>query len=175
VALFAASVMAAGGSWVLVLALALGAIGDLALSRPGERAFLVGMLAFSLAHLAYLVLLIAAGGGVESVMVLPSILMILFGISSEWWLAPHTGTLRWPVRGYVVIILAMGLAALGLPAGNIWALAGAMLFVLSDFILAIETFLLSPDHRLRRGLSYLVWITYICAQASLMLGLGPFV
>ncbi|HHL22192.1 MAG TPA: lysoplasmalogenase, partial [Aliiroseovarius sp.] len=41
---------------LLVVALVLSALGDLALSRPGERAFLAGLVAFAFAHVAYVVL-----------------------------------------------------------------------------------------------------------------------
>ena len=41
------------GLWPMALGLALGALGDFALSRRGQAAFLAGMAAFALGHLAY--------------------------------------------------------------------------------------------------------------------------
>ena len=45
--------LAPQGFWVIPLGLALGALGDLLLSRPSDRAFLAGMAAFAAGHLAY--------------------------------------------------------------------------------------------------------------------------
>jgi len=171
VALFALA-MLIEGHLVLAAALALGAVGDYALSRPGEKAFLAGMVAFALAHLAYVGLFVLAGADMAAAPWIGIGALVALGISTEVWLAPHTGALRWPVRGYVAIILAMGLSALALPAGMIWVKAGACLFILSDFILSIETFRLAPEHPARWALSKLVWITYIAAQAALTIGLG---
>ncbi len=63
-------------------------------------------------------------------------------VATEFWLAPHTGSLRWPVRFYVLVITAMGLSALTLPLGL--APLGAALFIVSDTLLAIDLFRLKP-------------------------------
>lgn len=173
VACFALSAWAGGGPWLLVAGLGLSAAGDFALSRPGERAFLAGMVSFALAHLAYIALILGAGVDLPGGRWPAMAGLLLLGVSTELWLAPHTGALRWPVRGYVVVILAMGISALGLPAGYGLAVAGALLFVLSDLILSVETFVLDDDHPARVLAGKLVWLTYIGAQIGLLMGLGP--
>ncbi len=172
VALFALAAVADGAPVMLAAALALSALGDLALSRPGRRAFLAGMIAFALAHLAYIALMIKAGAALPPP--LPALALILAALSTEIWLAPRTGALRWPVRAYVAVIAAMGLMALGLPGGYGPARAAALLFMLSDALLALETFVIGSGKgaradRLRAWLSRAVWITYIAAQAGFLL------
>lgn len=173
VALFCLAAWADGAPALLVAALGVSAAGDWALSRPGERAFLVGMVSFALAHLAYIALMLGAGAGGPGALWPLAGAVLALGASTEVWLAPHTGALRWPVRVYVVIIVGMGLAALGLPEGYALATAGALLFMLSDLILSVETFRMGAGHPARRWAGKLVWITYIAAQTGLLLGLGP--
>lgn len=52
-AAFAAAGVAGFADPVIIAALLLSALGDIALSRDGERAFLSGLVAFALAHVAY--------------------------------------------------------------------------------------------------------------------------
>jgi uncharacterized membrane protein YhhN len=156
------------GGLPLVCALAFGAVGDFALSRPGERAFLIGMVAFAVAHLAYIVLIGAAGFAPGPVWIA---VFVVLAASTEVWLRPRTGGLKWPVRGYVVVIAAMGLAAAGMPPGYALVKWGAALFILSDLVLSIGTFVLPQESRWQVVAGKTVWITYIAAQACLFLGL----
>ena len=172
VALFALAAFTEGAPWPLVAGLGFSAVGDFALSRPGQRAFLTGMLAFALAHLAYVVAMIGAGASLNAGLWPAILVMVLIGASTEFWLRPHTGALKWPVRGYVLIILVMAITALALPAIRHGALWGALLFVLSDLVLSIETFVLSQDDPRRKWAGKAVWITYIAAQIGLFWGLG---
>jgi uncharacterized membrane protein YhhN len=161
-----------GAPPAVVLGLALGAMGDFFLSRPSDRAFLAGMGAFAAGHLAYVAAFwtLGAGGGAP---VLAAILFGLLSLSTEVWLAPRTGALRWPVRGYVVVITLMGIAAFALPAGYGIARLGAILFVLSDLILALELFVLPDGSPVRPVLQRLLWLLYWSGQALILAGLLP--
>lgn len=172
VTLFAIAAAVEGAPTLLITGLALSAVGDFALSRPGSKAFLVGMIAFAAAHLAYIVVMLMLGAKLGMVQWPLIALLLGFGLSTEWWLRPHTGALKWPVRAYVGIILVMALVALGLPDTRSVALWGAVLFVISDLILSIETFVLKADDPRRKLAGKLVWITYIGAQIGLFWGLG---
>ena len=83
-------------------------------------------------------------------------------------MAGHTGHLQWPVRIYVVIIGAMGLAALTLPFG--WMVIGAALFIVSDVILAINLFRMSDTHHHRMKAGYAVWTLYVAGQVLILWG-----
>ena len=142
--------------FVLVAALALSAVGDLALSRAGERAFLIGLGSFAMAHLAFIITFVGQG---PFALNWPAALALLaLAASAEFWLIPFTGPMRWPVRIYILLICAMVLAAL--PVAPLLAL-GAALFMASDLILALRLF------RFRNGppvADYAVWLLYIGAQ-----------
>lgn len=176
VAALALSAWISGGPAMLVAALFLSALGDLALSRDGEAAFLYGLSSFALSHLVYILHMLALSGLMPwegfAQIPLAAIVLVAITVSTELWLIPHTGAMKWPVRAYVLIILTMGLSALTLPWAAWPAIIGAGLFTLSDLILSVELFRLGPDHRLTPVASKLVWITYIGAQAGLFWGLG---
>ena len=148
----------------LTVGLFLCLLGDLALSRPGERWFLAGMAAFAGGHVAYTVLFFQAGSlpGVTA----PGLALATFAALMGWALWSRTGGLRWPVTAYVAVILVMGLAALGLPPGRVGTIAAlaAGAFVASDAVLAAEMFLLAEGSRAKRLAPFAVWPLYLAAQ-----------
>ncbi|MGO4840388.1 lysoplasmalogenase family protein, partial [Rhizobiaceae sp. 2RAB30] len=77
--------------------------------------------------------------------------------------------LRLPIAIYVTAIFAMGLAAL--TTHSLAVIAGAILFMISDGILATERFLTAPSSPLRQPMHYAVWITYYAAQLLITLGI----
>lgn len=179
-ALLALAGIAGQAPGLIVAGLALGSAGDLALSRPGTRAFLAGMAAFALGHLAYVVAFVsrslelgglAFGPGRVALLGLLAVLLL----STEFWLAPRTGALRWPVRGYGLIIGAMAAAVILLPEnpGDRVLQAGAALFLLSDTLLAIRLFVARGEPA-KQALGYAVWPAYWAGQALILWGSGPY-
>ncbi len=165
-----------GWFWLIPLGLALGALGDLLLAMGGVKRFLAGVAAFGLGHLAY------AGGflwrsgefgldglGIGEVLALAVLLTLL--VSTEVWLAPRTGELRQPVRGYVALIGLMGVAAVLLPAhpGQGVLRLGAGLFILSDLMLALQLFVVKSA-TWRRRLALTLWPAYWAGQALIAWG-----
>lgn len=167
VALLAVAGARAGAPGAIVAGLALGALGDLFLSRPGQGAFLAGMAAFALGHLAYAAQFWTTGGAPSA---LWAIVLGLLVLSTEGWLAPRTGALRWPVRAYALIIGLMAFAATG--HGLTWAVVGAFLFLLSDLLLSFDLFLL-PQGRARPVLRRTLWAAYWGGQALILFGMLP--
>lgn len=172
VALLALAALLAGAPLLLALALALCALGDLFLSRDGEGAFMAGVGAFAAGHLAYAVLFLTRDASdAARLLQMPGVavaaVLLLLGLVMARILAPRAGALKEPVLGYIPIILGMGAAALTLPAGS-WAFAAACAFMLSDAVLAAETFVLPADHPLRRVAPYAVWPLYWGAQAGFL-------
>jgi uncharacterized membrane protein YhhN len=160
------------GPLLLTAALALGAVGDAALAQRGERAFLAGLAAFLLAHLAYVVLFATRWQGWDIVtrepwrMALGLALLAVCAFMAVR-LRPAVGNaLRLPVTA---AILAMGLAALLVPGWGI--AAGAALFVASDALLATRKFLLAPEAAADPRLGWAVWASYYLAQALIALAL----
>ena len=169
VALLAAAALTAGGPFWLVAALMLGAVGDFCLSRHGERWFLGGVAAFALAHIAYIVLFQQVDGFdlaqvTQGWRATTALALVAFAVVMARLLWPRTGALRGAVMIYLCIIVAMGLAALGLPVAGL-AMLAALFFVISDAVLAAELFLIPKGHRAHFRTPYVVWATYWGAQA----------
>jgi uncharacterized membrane protein YhhN len=66
----------------------------------------------------------------------------------------------------------MGLAALGLPEARSLSLIAAILFIVSDTVLAFELFMLPEKSAARRATPYLIWVTYFAAQFLFFWDLG---
>jgi uncharacterized membrane protein YhhN len=163
-----------GGPLLLVAALALSAIGDAFLSRDGEKAFLGGLASFLAAHIVYVALFLKTGGGLELLSAQSwrgaiALAMAAFSIVMLAALWRRVGPqLRVPIAVYVAAILTMGLSAL--TTGNAWVIAGAVLFIASDGLLAAERFLLAAISPHRVWMRYAVWVLYYVAQLAITLG-----
>lgn len=167
---FALAAAVSFGSPAVILALVFSAVGDVALSRNGERAFLIGLIGFALAHLVYVGHFLSLSGGLTAP-VWGVAALVLLAASTELWLAPHTGTMKWPVRIYVTLITAMGVTALGLP-GMPLAVIGAFAFLASDTILAMQLFRMSDMSRWQRPASVALWLLYAGGQFAILAGAG---
>jgi uncharacterized membrane protein YhhN len=149
----------------LLVALGLSFVGDVALLGKSKPAFLVGLGAFLVAHLAYVATFLqlpgsVAAGGVALALLVPFVFAV-------WrWLGPHVGSLRRPVQAYVTAICAMTAAAAwasGAPGGALLP-AAAVTFVFSDLCVARERFV---HHGLENKLLGLP--TYFGAQVAFAL------
>lgn len=157
--------------WLLILALALCAIGDALLSRETDDTFMAGIGAFAAGHLAYIALFLThPASNAELIFDHPAIFwsLIILGIIMATLLTPRAGDLKIPVLAYIPIILGMGVTVLALPESGAlrWALPAALAFIASDLILATEKFLLPKDHPALKLTPYLVWPLYWGAQAG---------
>jgi uncharacterized membrane protein YhhN len=76
--------------------------------------------------------------------------------------------LRIPVAVYVAAILVMGISAL--TTDKVWVIAGAVLFIASDGLLATERFLLAAISPHRVWMRHAVWVLYYAAQLAITLG-----
>lgn len=146
--------------FVLSLALALSALGDFFLAlKDQQRFFLYGLGTFLAAHVVYLAAFLphasVPGGGALVAIIATLAAATAFLIV----LAPRLGKMKLPVIAYFTIIMAMTAAAWSIPNAS-WILgAGAVIFAVSDSLIAQRKFL-KPF----RGHHAAVWITYIAAQ-----------
>lgn len=169
--------LAAGAPMLLVLALALGALGDFFLSREGQGAFLKGVASFALAHAVYVALFAGLPGG-AGLMALSwprlggVVGLLALAASTPVWLLPHAGPLKAPVAGYVGIITAMGIAALHLAGDFSPAAIGAALFLGSDLILSVQLFRLRAGSLAYRAARQAVWPLYWGGQALIAFGVA---
>ncbi|MDA5558091.1 lysoplasmalogenase [Shimia sp. MMG029] len=158
------------GSSVVAFALVCSALGDFVLSRNGERPFLLGLGGFSLVHIAYSWHFWMLGGGALTVSFMLPVLVAL-ALSTEIWLSPHTGKLRWFVRFYVVLISLMGVSALALTTHAL-AMIGAVAFIVSDTLLAMQLFRMREESGLYPLTSVAIWGFYAAGQFLIVAGVG---
>jgi len=126
--------------WI-VAGLALGVVGDIALLGRSNRAFMIGLAAFLLGHLAYV-------GAIAQVVPppdwlaragIPALLPVAVAAGALVQLWPHLRSLRVPVILYVLAIVLMVIGALAV--GSQRLALGAILFFASDLAVAREKFL----------------------------------
>lgn len=117
--------------------------GDVFLMLPNDR-FIAGLVSFLIGHLCYIVAFTSVGGFYASVWgLLP---FLLYGIVIAAALLPYVaGPLKMPVITYILVILVMAWQALESwvqigQNGALLAVVGAILFVVSDSVLAIDRF-----------------------------------
>ncbi|WP_186827012.1 lysoplasmalogenase [Shimia ponticola] len=143
-------------------------LGDIALSKDGDRWFLLGIGAFALAHVFLIAVFFDLGVEIGAARIGGMIALVgLLGVMVPL-LWRYAGDLRGPVMGYVAIIFAMGIAGLMIASGDTrvdqTVLLGLALFVLSDTLLALQAFVATPSPRLQIPLSLAVWPTYYLAM-----------
>jgi uncharacterized membrane protein YhhN len=153
---------------LFVIALTLSLAGDVLLMLPNRKRFFpFGLGSFLLAHLAYipgLFLLGTATGGLVAGFVVAVVGGALVGRKVLPAVRHTDPSLTVPVIVYLMVILAMLVAASGtlLPL----AIAGAVLFCVSDAVLAFREFGTAGPHD-----GVVVMVTYHLAQALLVLSL----
>ena len=161
----------------LLTALVFSWIGDVVLlfSDKGEVYFIIGLVSFLLSHIAYIILFSKQlriysnrnkaifWVGITAIIVY---LMVMLAI-----LLPRLGDLKIPVIVYAIVLSTMLLFAFkgylkwNSPA-NIYILLGAVVFVSSDSILALNKF-----YEPLKFSSLLIMSTYITAQYLIVVGI----
>lgn len=137
VAIFAGALRSTYGK-VLLTGLMLSFLGDAFLIGDTQPAFLAGLAAFLLAHIAYVAAFVVNGVKLRW-MVAAGFPIIGIAVVILAWLAPHTPPeLTLPVQVYTAVISGMVIAAFGTRGkdGSILILVGALLFYLSDLSVA---------------------------------------
>ncbi len=122
--------------------LALSMLGDVLLIPKSKRAFLGGLVAFLLGHLAFA--LAFASRGLDLSRALAALAVVVVSSGLAWrWLSPHVeARMRAPVLAYVTVISSMVATAAGASAhaGGLVGLVGALMFYGSDLAVARERF-----------------------------------
>jgi alkenylglycerophosphocholine hydrolase len=130
-------------AWFVTGGVALSVIGDVALLSESNRAFMVGLAAFLLGHVAYVIAFLGVAVwsphvAVVAVIVLASTLLLLRAI----W--KGAAGMRGPTIAYAAVISTMVISAWGTVGGPLasapFAAVGAVLFYISDSSLALNRF-----------------------------------
>lgn len=153
---------------LLTAALLLSATGDVLLDW-NERFFIYGLIAFALAHIAYICLFVRhlrgglGRGGDRYALVAAT---LLYSGVLVWRVWPGLERLKVPVIIYVVVITVMVITAVLAPFTSQLIGFGAVLFLISDSLLGLNKFRQPIPFA-----GYLIWATYYLAQCGIAIGL----
>ena len=152
---------------LLGLGLAFGSLGDVLLDL-GEAMFPFGLGAFLLGHFVYIGLFWrnrpkpSRLGLFEKLMIAG---LALFAALMSAWLLPSTGMLAPAVAMYVGALTGMVVAAVAMQLPEKLVVIGAVLFLISDTILAVSRFKTPVP-----GRALLIWPTYYVGQLLIAVG-----
>ena len=117
-----------------------GSAGDIALATDYSLSFMIGLGFFLIGHLFYIACF-SRQWKFQPVRLIPAGLVMILSIGLSIALTPRLGGLTIPVYAYVFIITLMVIFAVfrGAPSPAVWI--GAVLFLLSDAIIAVQKFM----------------------------------
>ena len=153
---------------ILGLALGLSSVGDILLDINPDRLFVVGLGSFLLVHVIYSFLFLR--NHPRPLMVDTPLLMVLLPLGLYVgalcaWLLPSLGGLMIPVAIYMIAIATMVVTSILARFPTSSVMIGAILFLISDSLLAINKFKSSVPYR-----DLLVWSTYYAGQYAITIG-----
>jgi uncharacterized membrane protein YhhN len=164
------------GFWVLLFALLFCWFGDILLifTEKNELFFLLGLAAFLLGHIGYIIAFRKFSKNKVEGKEMPFVFYLaplLFAIGLLVLLFPKLGDMMVPVVAYATVISIMCMASLGRwhktnNGSFVFVLAGAVCFIISDALIAINKFYAPFELA-----SLLIMITYIKAQYLILVGL----
>lgn len=139
--------------------------------------FIGGLVTFLLAHIVYVIMNInfVNDGLSKIVFRWPSVIIVIYGLIVFSLLKPNLAELTIPVAIYISVICMMGITAFGRSGRSRdndfrWVMAGAILFMASDSILAFNKF-----NAPIANASIWVMTTYLAAQLLLVKGYKEFI
>jgi uncharacterized membrane protein YhhN len=158
-------------TWLIAAGLLLGLGGDVALMFRKDRPFLVGLILFLLGHLVYTVVWTVANGFHPQDLI-SAVVLLALSILVYIYLRPGLGSMQVPVICYVVVISLMVNRGISTFYGDYFSLTqawlisvGAILFWLSDLLLAINRF--------RRPLKWEPLGLFLYYGGQLLIALSP--
>jgi len=149
------------GKILIILALCFSAAGDILLE---QGFFIYGIGAFLIAQLNYATYFVRSWQSIKRRWPL-TVMLIAYVMLMAFILTPNLGDLQIPVFAYLIVIAFMGLLAVQSQLPFIWAVAGVLIFITSDSLIAIDRFL----HPIPMS-SYFIMITYYVAQWMIVTG-----
>ena len=163
------------GKILLVTGLFFSWAGDIFLMLENKNAifFIAGLACFLTTHIFYIIYFIRIQSQQISLLKSQPLLILLvigYGFSLVWLLFPHLGELKLPVIIYAAVICTMLLCSLHVftkvkSPDNLFYLAGAIAFVLSDSLLAFNKFYQPFSYA-----GIFIMITYCAAQYFIVRG-----
>ncbi len=163
--------------WVLfALLFSLGGDVLLMFVPANEIYFLLGLASFFLAHIFYIIFFhhVRVSQNVKSNPWFLVIVVIYYAALISW-LSPYLGKMKLPVRIYGIVIsimfmLAMHMLTIKNKIAGKWMMWGALLFVISDSVLAIDKF-----YQPFKEAGVIIMLTYGLAQLFIVKGAARYI
>ena len=166
------------GAWITV-GMFFGLLGDVSLADvlPLKRPIPLGMLAFGVGHILYIVGYGFLGRrfGLSGKLLPAAVGVALIVAIVSWrftaWNPRQDRVLSFGALGYTILLCSMAGVAMWLAledARLAWLAVGAVLFVISDMLLACYLF----RRYVFRSIRDLVWVLYTVGQALIVLSIG---
>jgi uncharacterized membrane protein YhhN len=162
-------------NYAIIVALWIAFAGDLLLLFPERRwFFILGLFAFLICHICYLIYFTMADAfpsGIHPLFWFVLLIYIFAGIMIYIKIRKDLGNMKFPVIMYMMVIMFLGFVCAArcfkFSGFAFWLpFAGSSLFIISDTILALNRFKKTiPNHGLY------IMITYIAAQVMIILGI----
>ena len=149
---------------LLFAALLLSAGGDIALALDEGQYFTIGLGFFLVAHIVYIVAFSRDFKAQKSRITI-AVLLVAYAVTIAIIMTPSLEEMLIPVYLYMVVITLMGIFAAFRGPKSKLVLYGALSFIVSDSILAINEFMVSVP-----ASDYLVMLTYYLAQLLIIYG-----
>lgn len=166
---------ASGVDMLIVMALLFGFIGDVFLMWDNRKNnFLVGLIAFFIGHLCYVILFMKDVSFLQDVPMWFYLIILIYAfgaIAIMNKLNDHLGPMKTPAYMYAIVILLMSFTSLiriwglGMNLEFILPYMGTILFMCSDTILGFATF----KGKFKNANIYIM-ITYVLAQVLIVAG-----
>ena len=153
--------------WLLASALAFGSFGDVLLEVKPEM-FPAGLAAFLVGHVFYMWLFTRSRPKPfhwTRTQLALVIALVLFATAMSVYLIPSVGMFAPAVVAYMIALVCMAITAVAMQLPEPWVVIGAVLFVMSDSILAVSKFKTPVPAR-----ELLVWWTYYFGQMGIAIG-----
>lgn len=149
---------------IILFALFWSMMGDIFMSLEGM--FLFGLSFFLIAQISYCVLFVKQGRW--QLARLPwLVLVVLYIALIANWILPQTGEFKWAVLSYMCAISLMAITAgFRNTESWLWTAVGALVFMLSDTLIAINKFAFEIPYS-----GIYIMATYYMAQALIVFGL----
>ncbi|WP_454782098.1 lysoplasmalogenase [Legionella sp. WA2022007384] len=151
---------------LLLCALGFSLIGDIFLTLPMKIALHLGILAFMGAHCMYISIFLK-NMRFQRKNLLFFLPVLVFVLISFYFLFPYLGEMKIPVAIYLCLLTLMVFCSFQVKQHSLLIRTGASLFLLSDFVLSLNLFVLT-DNKL---MPILIMFLYFAAQFLLVIGI----
>ncbi len=169
---FLSAIAAMAQARLLLWALIFGGAGDIGLAL-GESTFLSGAIAFLIGHVLYITLFVRSRDAPaleQPIRFLAMIVVAVAAVVMTSLLIPRDNALFVPLAIYTGVLTPMTMSSFLLPWRNWLAMAGAVLFFISDGFVAANMFHPLEDPTLAYWCSFAGWMIYWAGQAALCFG-----